>query len=100
MNVNPFQLIQLIKNTGILALGKICTQFVSFFLLPLYTAYLSTGWGQQAYGYGFYLIDDYDAARDYACGGQVMEVEVPDGKYLTDKSISMREKQKIANIFF
>ena len=33
---------QLIKNTGILALGKICTQFVSFFLLPLYTAYLST----------------------------------------------------------
>ena len=64
------------------------------------TAYLSTGWGQQAYGYGFYLIDDYDAARDYACGGQVMEVEVPDGKYLTDKSISMREKQKIANIFF
>ena len=33
---------QLIKNTGILALGKICTQFISFFLLPLYTAYLST----------------------------------------------------------
>ena len=33
---------QLVKNTGILALGKICTQFVSFFLLPLYTAFLST----------------------------------------------------------
>ena len=33
---------QLVKNTGILALGKICTQFVSFFLLPLYTALLST----------------------------------------------------------
>ncbi|MGM9849285.1 MAG: lipopolysaccharide biosynthesis protein [Bacilli bacterium] len=33
---------QLIKNTGILAIGKICTQFVSFFLLPLYTAYLTT----------------------------------------------------------
>ena len=26
------------------------------------TAYLSTGWGQQAYGYGFYLIDNFDAA--------------------------------------
>lgn len=64
------------------------------------TAYLSTGWGQQAYGYGFYLIDNYDAAKDYALGGQVMEVEVPDGKYLTDKSISMREKQRITNIFF
>lgn len=33
---------QLVKNTAILALGKICTQFVSFFLLPLYTAFLST----------------------------------------------------------
>jgi len=32
---------QLIKNTGILALGKLCTQFVSFFLLPLYTTFLS-----------------------------------------------------------
>jgi O-antigen/teichoic acid export membrane protein len=33
---------QLIKNTAIIAVGKICTQFVSFFLLPLYTALLST----------------------------------------------------------
>lgn len=32
----------LIKNTGILFLGKISTQFVSFLLLPLYTAKLST----------------------------------------------------------
>lgn len=33
---------QLAKNTAIVAIGKICTQFVSFFLLPLYTALLST----------------------------------------------------------
>lgn len=33
---------QLVKNTAIVALGKICTQFISFFLLPLYTAVLST----------------------------------------------------------
>ena len=32
----------LIKNTGVLFLGKISTQFVSFLLLPLYTAKLST----------------------------------------------------------
>lgn len=32
----------LIKNTLIVALGKICTQFVSFILLPFYTTYLST----------------------------------------------------------
>ena len=29
-------------------------------------AYLSSGWGQQAYGYGFYLTTSYDAAKDYA----------------------------------
>lgn len=33
---------QLAKNTLILAVGKICTQSFSFFLLPLYTAVLST----------------------------------------------------------
>ncbi|NUU59621.1 lipopolysaccharide biosynthesis protein [Paenibacillus agri] len=32
---------QLAKNTAIIALGKICTQFMSFFLFPLYTALLS-----------------------------------------------------------
>lgn len=33
---------ELAKNTIIIAIGKISTQFVSFFLLPLYTALLST----------------------------------------------------------
>ncbi len=33
---------RLIKNTAIIAVGKICTQFISFFLLPLYTSFLST----------------------------------------------------------
>lgn len=33
---------KLIKNTAILTLGKICTQMITFFLLPLYTAVLST----------------------------------------------------------
>lgn len=32
----------LIKNTGIIAIGKISTQVVSFFLLPVYTAFLTT----------------------------------------------------------
>lgn len=31
----------LVKNTIIVAIGKICTQFISFFLLPLYTSILS-----------------------------------------------------------
>lgn len=33
---------QLVKNTAIVAIGQICTKFISFFLLPLYTALLST----------------------------------------------------------
>ena len=33
---------QLMKNTLIITFGKICTQFLSFFLLPLYTSLLTT----------------------------------------------------------
>ena len=33
---------ELAKNTIIIAIGRICTQFVSFLLLPLYTSLLST----------------------------------------------------------
>lgn len=33
---------ELAKNTAIISIGKICTQFLGFFLLPLYTAVLST----------------------------------------------------------
>ena len=33
---------ELAKNTAILTLGKICTQCISFLLLPLYTAILTT----------------------------------------------------------
>lgn len=32
----------LVKNTMIITIGKICTQMITFFLLPLYTAILST----------------------------------------------------------
>ena len=38
---------ELVKNTGILFLGKVFTQFLSFFLIPLYTNFLSTN----SYGY-------------------------------------------------
>ena len=33
---------ELAKNTAIIALGKICTQFISFLLLPFYTRFLTT----------------------------------------------------------
>ena len=33
---------ELAMNTVILAVGKICTQLINFFLLPLYTSLLTT----------------------------------------------------------
>lgn len=33
---------ELARNTAILTVGRLCTQFISFFLLPLYTAVLAT----------------------------------------------------------
>ena len=32
----------LVKNTGIIAIGTLCSKIVSFFLLPLYTSVLTT----------------------------------------------------------
>lgn len=63
-------------------------------------AYILTGWGEQSHGYGFYLTTAYDTAKAYSRGGRVIKVEVPNGKYLSYKSISYKEKQRIANIFF
>ena len=47
---------ELVKNTIIIFIGRICTQFVSFLLLPIYTYYLTTS------DYGFIdLIQTYIA---------------------------------------
>ena len=51
---------ELIKNTIIILLGKFCTQFLSFFLLPLYTSILS------ANEYGIY--DTVGGAFEYTAG--------------------------------
>lgn len=63
-------------------------------------AYLSSGWGQQAYGYGFYLTNSEKTAKCYAGGGWVYKVEVPNSKYLSYNSVSMNVKRQIANAFF
>ena len=41
MNMKNSRGAELAKNTAIITIGKISTQFVSFLLLPLYTAVLS-----------------------------------------------------------
>ena len=62
--------------------------------------YLNSGWGEQAYGYGFYLTDNYEAAKEYSRGGHIMKVSVPAGKYLSYKSISRADSNAIARKFF
>lgn len=63
-------------------------------------AYLGSGWGQQAYGYGVYLIDNPQGAREYSRGGLVYTVKVPNGSYLSYESISRASAMKIAKDFF
>ena len=63
-------------------------------------AYMSTGWGQQSYGYGFYLTQDKQAAKEYSRGGIIYTVQVPDKPYLTYDGIKRNEAMKIAKAFF
>lgn len=63
-------------------------------------SYINTGWGKQEYGYGFYLTDYYQAAKEYSKGGKVIKVYVPGKKYLSYKGITLSEKRNIANKFF
>ena len=63
-------------------------------------AYLSSGWGQQDWGYGVYLTDYPECAKEYGRGGMIYTVQVPNGKYLNDKRISPTEANNIAKNFF
>ena len=40
-------------------------------------AYLSKGWGSQVYGYGIYLTTSQSCAKEYARGGYIYQVKVP-----------------------
>lgn len=63
-------------------------------------AYMSSGWGQQAYGYGAYLTTSYECAKEYSQGGIVYTVEIPDKGYLNLDKISPALAMKIARVFF
>lgn len=63
-------------------------------------AFLSSGWGQQEYGYGIYLSDSKQCALEYSKKGYVYICNVPEGKYLRDTSISRAEARRIAIKFF
>ena len=59
-----------------------------------------TGMGEMAYGWGVYLSNSINTAKEYGPGGQIMTVEVPDGKYLDSRRISKSEASKIAHAFY
>ena len=59
-----------------------------------------TGIGEMAYGWGVYLSNSINTAKEYGPGGQIMTVEVPHGKYLDSRRISKSEASKIARAFY
>ncbi len=61
--------------------------------------YLS-GVGKMDFGYGVYLTNSMNTAKEYGPGGLIMVVDVPDGKYLSGDRISPSVAMDIARKFF
>lgn len=84
---------QLAKNTIIIFLGKVCTQLISFFLLPLYTAYLNTA----EYG----VVDLIQTYVTLLVPIITLELEMSIFRYLVDARSNIKEREKlISNNFF
>lgn len=84
----------LAKNTAIVTIGKICTQLISFFLLPLYTAYLTTG----EYG----VVDLLNTLISLLIPILTFQIDQGIFRYLIDKRDSKQEQAKLitTTIFF
>ena len=84
---------QLAKNTIIIFFGKVCTQFISFFLLPLYTAYLTTS----EYG----IVDLIQTYVTLLVPIITLELEMSIFRWLIDSREKEQETKKlISNNFF
>ena len=84
---------QLAKNTIIIFFGRVCTQLISFFLLPLYTGYLST----KQYG----LVDLIQTYVTLLVPIITLELEMSIFRYLIDsRSDDKSTKKLISNNFF
>lgn len=84
---------QLAKNTLIIFLGKVCTQLISFFLIPLYTAYLATS----EYG----IVDLVQTYVTLLVPIITMELEMSIFRYLVDsRTDSKNTKKLISNNFY
>lgn len=78
---------QLLKNTAIISIGKICTQIITFFLLPLYTAVLST----EEYG----IVDILNTLIFLLIPILTLQIEQGIFRYLLEKKDEKKEQQKI-----
>ena len=78
---------QLAKNTLIIFLGKVCTQLISFFLIPLYTAYLAT----EEYG----IVDFVQTYVTLLVPIITMELEMSIFRYLVDSRTDSKNTKKL-----
>lgn len=83
---------KLIKNTFIVAIGKICTQFIGFFLLPLYTTILSA----KEYG----IVDIVNTIISLAIPIIFLQIEQAIFRYLIDSRNNKQEQQEIISSTF
>jgi len=84
---------QLAKNTMIIFMGKLCTQLISFLLLPLYTGYLATK--------EFGVVDLIQTYVTLLVPLITLELEMSIFRYLVDSRGDNKETKKlISNNFF
>lgn len=83
---------ELAKNTVVIALGKICTKFVTFLLLPIYTHYLSTA----EYG----TIDMIITCTSLVAPILSLQMERAVFRYLIDARSKKEEQKKILSTAF
>lgn len=78
---------ELVKNTAIVAVGKVCTKFLSFFLLPFYTAVLS----REDYG----IVDLFNTYVSLLLPVIVFQIEDALFRFLVDVRQDDDKKRKI-----
>ena len=84
---------QLAKNTIIIFLGRVCTQLISYFLLPLYTSYLAT----EEYG----TVDLVQTYVTLLVPIITLELEMSIFRWLVDSRGKEKEEEKlISNNFY
>lgn len=81
---------QLIKNTAIVSIGKICTQLITFLLLPLYTYILST----EEYG----IVDLLNTLVGLLLPILTLQMEQAIFRFLLDKRENYEEEKKIITV--